>query len=754
MDKKKAKIIINNLLIFFLQVIFSKINLFGFLSPFGLSFAFVRLYFGANIIVVSIEYLISKIPFLFSIQGLLVTIYQIVIISLYYFAKEFLKTIKPIVLLFVMAILSSALELYFNSSSLINIFEYIISLAFLVIFILFFCKFFKEYKSKIIFSKLSRIDYIIFAIFCLLLSLGIFSYTYNVKFLELFILSLILLVMSRVFPPDKYFIFSSIMALGLVIVSSDYFYLLYAVITSILLAGFKEFNRWVFGLIALLINTVLVLFFRLFDAYIIVSLALSIILSVVIPEKFIQSLQMLFEFDAFEMIYRQIDSQKISEIKNKLILMSNTLFSMQKNFKLLMVGKINHESASVELSGDVILKCCSDCENYKYCYFGNINKKAMFDGLMFKAITNGSVNENDLTNGMQAYCSKNNIVISEINQTAKLFLSYESAMKTQDESKLIISSELQNFGEIFLNFSKIIDRNIKPDKKLSKILKDKLIGLYIDAKEVLILENSSGIVSVSVIAPNEELLKKELINSISKITKIKFNLKSIEHTAYSGLSLAVFEPITKLKINFFVSNKAKEKRSGDNVLMTKLSDSRYFVAIADGMGHGEKANKISNMVLSLIKSMFEVGLDDELIIQSVNKLLIPAGLDNFTTLDACVVDLESEMCTFIKLGSSVSVIKHKATSELAVCESLPIGIVQNIKPTIIKKNIQAGDIIFLASDGVVDSFPTVENYKCFINDAKIYDTQKFLDDVIFDAENMGKHPDDMTIVAINLLKNY
>lgn len=754
MDKKKAKIIINNLLIFFLQVIFSKINLFGFLSPFGLSFAFVRLYFGSNIIVVSTEYLISKIPFLFTLQGLLVTIYQIVIISLYYFAKEFFKSIKPMVLLFIMATLSSALELYFNSSSLYNIFKYIISLAFLIIFILFFCKFFKEYKNKIIFSKLSRIDYIIFAIFCLLLSLGIFSYTYSVRFLELFILSLFLLIMSRVFPPDKYFIFSSIMALGLVIVSSDYFYLLYAVITSILLAGFKEFNRWVFGLIALLINTVLVLFFRLFDAYIIVSLILSIILSVVIPEKFIQSLQMLFEFDAFEMIYRQIDSQKISEIKNKLILMSNTLFSMQKNFKLLMVGKINHESASVELSGDVILKCCSDCENYKYCYFGNINKKAMFDGLMFKAITNGSVNENDLTNGMQAYCSKNSIVISEINQTAKLFLSYESAMKTQDESKLIISSELQNFGEIFLNFSKIIDRNIKPDKKLSKILKDKLIGLYIDAKEVLILENSSGIVSVSVIAPNEELLKKELINSISKITKIKFNLKSIEHTAYSGLSLAVFEPITKLKINFFVSNKAKEKRSGDNVLMTKLSDSRYFVAIADGMGHGEKANKISNMVLSLIKSMFEVGLDDELIIQSVNKLLIPAGLDNFTTLDACVVDLESEMCTFIKLGSSVSVIKHKATSELAVCESLPIGIVQNIKPTIIKKNIQAGDIIFLASDGVVDSFPTVENYKCFINDAKIYDTQKFLDDVIFDAENMGKHPDDMTIVAINLLKNY
>jgi stage II sporulation protein E len=327
-------------------------------------------------------------------------------------------------------------------------------------------------------------------------------------------------------------------------------------------------------------------------------------------------------------------------------------------------------------------------------------------------------------------------------------------MKNEDTSKLLISDELKNFSDIFSNFAGLINSNLKTNERLSKTLKEQLVNNLIDAKEVVILENKTGIESVNVIASNEQVLKKEMPQIISKITKNFMRLKVVEHTEISGLSLASFVPISKLRVEFFVSTKAKEKRNGDNVIVSKLSENRYFVAIADGMGHGESANRISSMVLSLIRSMFEVGLDINLIIQSVNKLLLPAGLDNFTTLDACVVDLDSCVASFIKLGSSVSAIKHKLKTEIVACESLPIGIVQNITPTISSKSVQSGDVIFLASDGIVDSFSNIENFRCFVNDAKIFNMQKFLDDVVVDAGETSKHADDMTIIAINLLKNY
>ena len=171
------------------------------------------------------------------------------------------------------------------------------------------------------------------------------------------------------------------------------------------------------------------------------------------------------------------------------------------------------------------------------------------------------------------------------------------------------------------------------------------------------------------------------------------------------------------------------------------------------MGHGEQANRVSSMVVSLIESMFKIGLENELVVDSINKLLIPAGLDNFTTLDACVIDTKNAIANFIKMGSSVSLIKHKNQTEIVSSDSLPMGIVQNIKPTIIQKQIFVGDVILLASDGVVDSFESIELYKSFVNDSSIYNLKSYADSLIFDASYQNQsHPDDMTVIAVNLLK--
>ena len=139
---------------------------------------------------------------------------------------------------------------------------------------------------------------------------------------------------------------------------------------------------------------------------------------------------------------------------------------------------------------------------------------------------------------------------------------------------------------------------------------------------------------------------------------------------------------------------------------------------------------------------------------SVNKLLIPAGLDNFTTLDACIINLEENSVTFIKLGATVSILKHGSNSEVISCSSLPIGIVKNVKPTVVKKNVYDGDIVFLCSDGVVDSFSNISLFSSFINDSKVYDLQKFVDSVLYDATAINaRHLDDMSIIAVKLLKN-
>ncbi len=737
-----------------LQFLFVSIKLFGFFSPVGLPFAFAKIYFGGNIFVVTIAYFVSKMIFVQSLIDVGVVFYEVVMIALYFFVKEYLKTNKKLLWLYFSLIISNALGLYFSLFEFESLWQAGVNIFGQICMLLYFYYLFKAYNKKFVFLKFSCIDYLLFSFATLLLSLAIFSLSQYSVYVGFFVMCLLLTFLAKIFPTDKFFTTILVFSIGSVVALGDYSFLTFAGISCVVFALIKEFNRYLFctlGIAVFLVSLLIINYFNIF--YIFLSF-FAIFLLLIIPNKFLIKLCQIFEESHNNLIYKCLNERENLAVKNRLSLMAKTLTEMKEDFKCLLVGKIDRESACRELSKDIMHKVCDNCENYAVCFMQNINKKKMIEELLLRAIEGVNLTENELLIGVQSYCSKSTILANEIKQLSGQFLNFESAMKTEDSSKLMISSEIENFANIFENFSKNMENSLKINEKYSKILKETLISNLIDVKECAIVEGTGGIRSIDLIVPNELATRAELPQHIGRIVRSRVKAEEMKHLEISGLSLVSFAPECNLKAQFSVKSKAKEIENGDNSVITKLDSNRFFVAIADGMGHGKNANKTSEMILSLIKSLFKVGLDEKLIIDSVNRLLIPAGLENFSTLDACVVDLEKHLCTFIKLGASVSVLKHQNTSEVISCKSLPIGIVRTIKPTIVKKQISHGDIIFLASDGVVDSFQSVDAFKWFINDAKIYDLNKYLDDVVFDVQNLNvKHQDDITIIGIKILKN-
>ena len=69
--------------------------------------------------------------------------------------------------------------------------------------------------------------------------------------------------------------------------------------------------------------------------------------------------------------------------------------------------------------------------------------------------------------------------------------------------------------------------------------------------------------------------------------------------------------------------------------------------------------------------------------------------------------------------------------------------------------MNSGDIIVLASDGVVDSFQSIEAYLHFINNERITNVQLLADNILEEARSRTvTHKDDMTVLAIKLANNY
>lgn len=753
MDKNKLKKNGVELLFCLLQVVFSNVNIFGEVYFAGFPFALSRLYFGANIFCVAFEYVFSKVLLLLNFKWVIVTIFEIILLSLFYLVNEYFVVKRKNIRISVFAVVSKMPELYICISNGTGLFIQLVGIVFSVFYSIYFIRLFVSIKNKSVFFKFSRIDYFIFLVFTFTFFVGIFEFYYIQKYVSMFFIACPIIMLCRVAEPEKSLINSGMIAVAFCVLSGRFEVLLFVFVFSSILVCVRDLNKYFYAGVCLLICVVFTQYLDFCGIFGIFSLYFAVFLFILFPEKLLGRLSQAFEINSNELIIREVMRDKVFATKEKLELMSETLTTMQNNFKYLIVGKINREKAAVELSQDVINRCCKGCENYKICFLGNIQKKSHFDALLYRSFLNSEVSFDDVSSGLQTYCNKTAIIVSEINQIATKFLGYEVAMKTEDSSKLMIASELENFSQIFSNFAKLTEMGCKINKKSAKNIKEMFLKSLIDVKEVVVFENDSGIESVSIIASNAEILKSEVLKNISKVTKVEMEIESIKHLDYSKISLAKLVPAERLKVDFAISSKAKDGANGDSATVVKISSDKYLIALTDGMGHGEKANRISSMVLSLIEAMFKIGLDDELVVESINKLLIPAGLDNFTTLDVCVVDTKKLVAEFIKMGSSVSLVKHNNQTEMIVSDSLPMGIVQTIKPTIVKKQIYAGDIILLASDGVVDSFDSIDLYKSFVNDSNIYNLKSYTDSLIFDASYQNQaHPDDMTVIAINLLK--
>ena len=754
MDLEKLKKVIVQATIILLQVFFSNISFYAWVMPVGLSFAFARVFFDHNIFLVLFAYLLSKLICFKTASDLLVMAFELVVLILYYYSKNSFKIIRKRLQCVCFLVLANAMHFYFSLSSVFMAELFFFNLLLEIVFLIYFYFFYKSYKKKFMFFKFSREDYLLSGIFLFLLMLGIFSFEFARNYLHFFVFSTVIILGTKLLPTNKFFMLVVISTIVAVLVCKDDKLATMICICSILHLSLKDLNKYIYLPLSMVIFAGFIYFAGIENIVYVAGICLAEFIFLFIPNSVTTGLSVLFDSNSMNIIYSRVQSQKVAELKSKLSLMAETLGLVNNNIKYLLVGKIDRKSACQTLSIDIINQNCRLCENFKICYSENINKRDMVESMLFDAIEYGDLKKQNITNGFQTYCTKTNIILSSINLVAHKFLEFESNVKKEDSSKILIADELENFSMMFSNFAKMLKTDLKTNEIMSKNIKETLTNNLIDTKEVLVIENEKGIEQVNVIASNEHILKSEVLSAISKITKTKMKIENSSHLDYSGLSLASFVQDSRLKAIFAVSSKAKEKQNGDSIVVTKFSDSKFFVAISDGMGHGNGANKISSIVLSMIKSLFEVGLDENLIVQSVNKLLIPVGLDGFTTLDACVVDLESEVATFVKLGSSISILKHAQTSEMVKCESLPIGIVKNITPTIIKRRITFGDIIFLASDGIVDSFGSLQEYESFINDAKIFNLQKFVDDIIEDATAQSqKHIDDMSIIAVKLLKN-
>ena len=480
---------------------------------------------------------------------------------------------------------------------------------------------------------------------------------------------------------------------------------------------------------------------------------------IILPNKYLNNLADLVYVKKSEVSSRNLINTTRRNIKKRISELSNVFLDM-KQLHLNMVKKqLNKEELTAMLMREVMANCCRDCLDKNRCTrsLGTDNKSNL-ETLVNIAVTKGKITLLDIPASLTNRCGKVNNLVSLINRLSDEYKHYKNMLADVNNVKILLADQMGAVSRLLLDIGTEIDTNVSFDIARENKIISRLLGMNIECKEVLLYTEKNDDVSVVLVVKNEEAQIPAIEKIVTETLKTPMQLVSsipLPDTSFNSVTL---RRKNKYDCMFGLAscNKSGNEECGDCHSIIRLGKDKFLLALCDGMGAGKSAHKMSAMTLGLIENFYKVGFENEIILESVNKLLAINNQENYSTLDVCLLDLNKEIADFIKVGAPYGVIKRESNIEVVEGGALPIGALDNISPATYKTTISTKDIVIMATDGIIDAFETLENFQEFVCHLASNNPQTLAETILNEALRLNQMSakDDMTVlVARTYLKN-
>lgn len=149
--------------------------------------------------------------------------------------------------------------------------------------------------------------------------------------------------------------------------------------------------------------------------------------------------------------------------------------------------------------------------------------------------------------------------------------------------------------------------------------------------------------------------------------------------------------------------------TGDNFSFLNLKNGWQMAAVSDGMGSGETAAKESERVIDMLEEFLQIGMKPEDAVNLINTAIV-LGRNRvcFSTLDIHTWNVYTGECQSIKAGASMTFLKRGNEIRRLYSDTLPVGVITDLKIAVEKMQLQDGDFLIMITDGILDALPVAE----------------------------------------------
>lgn len=194
---------------------------------------------------------------------------------------------------------------------------------------------------------------------------------------------------------------------------------------------------------------------------------------------------------------------------------------------------------------------------------------------------------------------------------------------------------------------------------------------------------------------------------------------------------------------------------GDHIAIFRNEQACFYALISDGMGSGEAASAASEICAVFLERMLSAGSRLEISMQMLNSFLCARGNGSVdecsATVDLMELDTACGHAVFAKSGAAPTYVIRGGTVYKLRSRSLPLGILRDSEPQLLRFRMHPGDVVVMVSDGVTQGNDECSWLIDLLSDPLPDSMDELRLDILRRAMASGS-PDDLSAIAIRVEK--
>ncbi|MCQ2479469.1 MAG: SpoIIE family protein phosphatase [Clostridia bacterium] len=462
----------------------------------------------------------------------------------------------------------------------------------------------------------------------------------------------------------------------------------------------------------------------------------------VIPVERIQLSEKLTENEE-EM--RAEDSEKSNEIASAVGSLSDCVNAVRKTLQPLITPELKSELIRTKE------KICNQCEICDSCINEIKNSENPCFTNIAKSFETGEPDFSLFPKNFSETCCHSETILDEMKKAYFIHCTNVNAGNKINRFQTLAGNQFKTFGGIIGQACEAATGVAVKESRYDSVCATSAEEFGVKIKDARLCTDKAGrdYFDISFVKPENNFSVTALTEKLNTDTGYELDFPTLVQSG--NVYDLVFRQKEQLSFNIAAAVRPSDGKNvcGDYYRCFKDSFSRQVVLLSDGMGTGSRAAVDSAFTCETFSTLIKSGLDEKTAAAAVNCAMMMKSTDEtFSTIDFLRLDPVLKTAQVFKCGAAPTFILRKRKASVIETESTPIGILDNVNMSESSFDIDKGDIIILASDGVSgDKFNWIFSELKSWNNLNASALAKHILQCAADRK-IGKRTDDMTVIAV------